>query len=293
MAMRTELLPFPLRGLDFDNDALFMNEAVVTWCRAAGLEVTRSRAYRKNDQAWVEQKNGAVVRRLVGYGRFEGVLAGEALGRLYAAARLHGNLFQPSFKLREKRREGARLTKRYHAPVPPATRVLAHAAVSEADKARLRAVLDCADPVLLVAGMRAAQAELGRRVDGRGLGAGRGEDPAPVELGQFTASLKVAWLAGERRPTRRRPYKRRKPLVRPTLLDEVRERIIGWLDAQPALTGVAVLERLREIDPDRFRPEHVRTVQRFVKMRRAAMAREVLLGMLPPMITAEPSAQAA
>ena len=48
--------------------------------------MTRSRAYRKNDQAWVEQKNGAIVRRLVGYGRLEGVLAAEALARLYAAA---------------------------------------------------------------------------------------------------------------------------------------------------------------------------------------------------------------
>ena len=56
----------------------------------------------------VKQKNSAIVRRLVGYGRFERVLAGESLGRLYASARLHGNLFQRSFKLREKRREGAR-----------------------------------------------------------------------------------------------------------------------------------------------------------------------------------------
>ncbi len=117
-----ELFPFPLRGVDFDNASLFMNDLVVGWCRAEGLEVTRSRAYRKNDQAWVEQKNGAIVRRLVGYGRFEGVLAGESLGRLYALARLHGNLFQPSFKLKEKRREGARVIKRYHAPEPPAMR---------------------------------------------------------------------------------------------------------------------------------------------------------------------------
>ena len=65
-----ELFPFPLYGVDFDNDSLFMNELVVGWCRAEELEVTRSRAYRKNDQAWVEQKNGAIVRRLVGYGRF-------------------------------------------------------------------------------------------------------------------------------------------------------------------------------------------------------------------------------
>lgn len=104
-----------------------MNDLVVGWCRAEGLEVTRSRAYRKNDQAWVEQKNGAIVRRLVGYGRLEGVLAGEILGRLYASARLHGNLFQPSFKLREKRREGSRVIKRYHAPEPPVVRALSTA----------------------------------------------------------------------------------------------------------------------------------------------------------------------
>ena len=49
-----------------------------------------------NDQAWVEQKNGAIVRRLVGYGRLEGMVSAQALVRLYAAARLHTNLFQPS-----------------------------------------------------------------------------------------------------------------------------------------------------------------------------------------------------
>lgn len=67
------LFPWLIRGLDFDNDSAFMNDVVVPWCRAHGIEVTRSRAYKKNDQAYVEQKNGAVVQRLVGYGRFEGV----------------------------------------------------------------------------------------------------------------------------------------------------------------------------------------------------------------------------
>lgn len=71
--------------------------------------MTRSRAYRKNDQAWVEQKNGAIVRRLIGYGRFVGVEATAALARLYEVVRLHGNLFQPSFKLREKTRIGVRI----------------------------------------------------------------------------------------------------------------------------------------------------------------------------------------
>jgi hypothetical protein len=57
-----------------------MNDVVVPWCRDQKIEVRQSRAYKKNDQAFVEQKNGAVVRRLVGYGRFEGVEAGTGPG---------------------------------------------------------------------------------------------------------------------------------------------------------------------------------------------------------------------
>lgn len=281
LARARELFPFPLRGVDFDNDSLFMNDLVVGWCRTQGLEVTRSRAYRKNDQAWVEQKNGAIVRRLVGYGRFEGVLAGESLGPLYASARLHGNLFQPSFKLREKRREGARVIKRYHAPEPPVMRALTHAAVSDDDKSRLRAMLAEADPVLLLARIRAAQMELGKRVDERGMAAGRAETPAPIDLALFTASLKVAWEEGERRPTHRRRYVRVKPIVRPSMLDAVRDQLLAWLEAQPALTAAAALDRLRELHPDRFTAEHLRTMQRFMKARRLTMAREVLLGLLP------------
>jgi hypothetical protein len=108
--------PFPLLGLDFDNDSAFMNAFIVSWCRSDGLEATRSRAYRKNDQARVEQKNGANVRRLVGYGRFVGADATAALDRLYVVVRLHVNLFQPSLKLQAKTRIGARVIKRYHSP---------------------------------------------------------------------------------------------------------------------------------------------------------------------------------
>jgi hypothetical protein len=100
------LFPWLLRGVDFDNDSAFMTDTVVPWCREQKLEVTRSRAYKKNDQAFVEQKNGAVVRRLMGYGRFDGVETARVMSRLYAAARLYVNFFQPSFKLKEKRREG-------------------------------------------------------------------------------------------------------------------------------------------------------------------------------------------
>ena len=99
--LRTSM-PFPLRGFDTDNGGEFMNETVAAYCGLHGIPCTRSRPYHKNDQAWVEQKNGSVVRRLVGYRRLEGLAAAEALSRLYAASRLFVNFFQPSFKLASK-----------------------------------------------------------------------------------------------------------------------------------------------------------------------------------------------
>jgi hypothetical protein len=92
-------LPFPLLGVDTDNDSAFLNDTLFGYCSDHGIVFTRSRAYHKNDQAWVEQKNGAIVRKLVGYGRLEGLTATAALRRLYEGSRLYINFFQPSFKL--------------------------------------------------------------------------------------------------------------------------------------------------------------------------------------------------
>ena len=75
-----KLMPFPLLGFDTDNDSVFMNETVREYCLAEGIAFTRCRPYRKNDQAWVEQKNGAIVRRIVGYRRFEGLEAASSTG---------------------------------------------------------------------------------------------------------------------------------------------------------------------------------------------------------------------
>ena len=107
------------------------------------------------------QKNGAVVRRLVGYGRFDGAETARVMARLYAAARLHVNFFQPSFKLKEKRREGAKVIKRYHLPATPYARALAHPKVPKAIKRRLRETYRTLDPVALLAEMRRCQQELG------------------------------------------------------------------------------------------------------------------------------------
>ncbi len=95
-------LPFAMLGLDVDNDSAFINETLLGYCRKRELELTRSRAYKKNDQAWIEQKNGAVIRKLVGYGRLEGADSTVVLAELHKVARLYVNFFQPSFKLKSK-----------------------------------------------------------------------------------------------------------------------------------------------------------------------------------------------
>ncbi|MBY6059746.1 transposase family protein [Leisingera daeponensis] len=154
------VLPFPLLGFDTDNDSVFMNETIKGWCEAAGVEFTRSRPYRKNDQAHVEQKNGAVVRRMVGYRRYAGIAAARELACLYRSMRLFVNFFQPSFKLMEKTRDGARVTKRYHAPLTPFQRVMTHPEVSQAAKLKLSGQFAQLDPVVLLHDIRQPQARL-------------------------------------------------------------------------------------------------------------------------------------
>jgi hypothetical protein len=95
----------------------------------------------------IEPKNGAVVRRFVGYQRPAGVAAGQCLARLYQSVRLFVNYFQPSLKLRSKTREGAKVKKSYHKPATPGARLLGHASVAEAAKEGLRAEQGRLDPL--------------------------------------------------------------------------------------------------------------------------------------------------
>src|SRR6202007_1399693 len=155
-----EHLPFAVLGFDTDNDSVFMNETVQEYCRIAGGEFHRCRPYRKNDQAWVEQKNGSVVRRMVGYRRFEGSEAAATLSHLYARVRLFVNFFQPSFKLAEKTREGAQVKKRHHPPATPCQRLLADPRTPPAVRDRVTALKASLDPVRLLAEIRAAQQRL-------------------------------------------------------------------------------------------------------------------------------------
>jgi hypothetical protein len=191
-------LPFALRALDVDNGSEFVNDSLIQYCLSHGIELTRSRPYRKNDQAWIEQKNGAVVRKLLGYRRFQGIAAAQAITRLYGASRLFVNFFQPSFKLAEKHRLGAQLSKRYHPPQTPCERLLQTESFPEPAKARLREVAGALDPLKLLEEIRAIQAHLVILADGGQLPSAI---PQPPDLSGFVASLSSAWRAGEVRPT--------------------------------------------------------------------------------------------
>jgi hypothetical protein len=102
-------LPVKVQGIDSDNDGAFINDTLTSYCQEAGIVFTRSRPHHKNDQAWIEQKNGAVIRKMVGHERLSGMVAGQALAQLLQAVRLYVNYFQPSFKLRQRVREGSKV----------------------------------------------------------------------------------------------------------------------------------------------------------------------------------------
>jgi len=108
-----ERLPFPLLGIDSDNGSEFLNGHLVRWCKAEKITFTRSRPYEKNDQAHVEQKNWSIVRRLIGYDRYETEEALLQLNRVYELVRIWINHWQPVLKLAGKQRVGAKVIKRY------------------------------------------------------------------------------------------------------------------------------------------------------------------------------------
>jgi hypothetical protein len=264
------LLPFELLGIDTDNGSEFLNEVMLAYCREERIDFTRSRPYRGNDQAWVEQKNGAVVRRLVGHHRFEGWPAVEGLNNLYGASRLFVNFFQPSFKLASKTRTGSQVAKRYHPPASPCTRLLACDTIPETTKERLRSVLETLDPLRLLDEIRTAQKNLA------GLAAGREGPPAKPgddSLEQLLQTLATSWLSGEVRPTHQaQPKVGRTYRTRQDPFATVWPQIRVWLEAEPDRTAVEVLDRLRAERPGVFTDGQLRTLQRRVKdWRRAAV----------------------
>jgi len=143
-------LPFPLLGLDSDNGSEFINQHLFNYCRREGITFTRSRSYKKNDSCHVEQKNWSVVRRLVGYDRYNSRAALEALNRVYNLLRLYVNFFQPVMKLVRKTRHGARVYKVYDTARTPYQRLLESDVLTEPKRQELLAIYHGLNPVLLL-----------------------------------------------------------------------------------------------------------------------------------------------
>jgi len=158
-------LPFPLLGVDSDNGSEFINRCFYTYCHEEKIIFTRSRSYKKNDSCHVEQKNGNVVRRLVGYDRYTSRIAYQCLERLYYDVRLYMNFFQPTMKLWSKTRHGAKVHKVYQTAETPYQRLLRSEILSEAKQAEMAAMYNRLNPVLLLKQINANLEQLWQRAE--------------------------------------------------------------------------------------------------------------------------------
>jgi hypothetical protein len=158
-SMRTRL-PFPLLGIDSDNGSEFINGLLYNYCLKEQITFTRSRPYRKNDQAHVEQKNWSIVRRLIGYDRFETETEQNLLENIYENLRLYTNFFQPVLKLVSKERVDKKLIKRYDQAATPFQRILADKDIPIEAKAPLMNMYIQLNPVRLRTSIDALVAKL-------------------------------------------------------------------------------------------------------------------------------------
>jgi hypothetical protein len=143
------LFPFPVLGLDTDNGGEFINEDVAAFCVREQITFTRGRPYEKRDQCFVEQKNGVVVRQVVGHGHLVGEHASRQLAELYRALHWYVNCFQPSMKLVAKQVEGRKIHRIYDAAKTPLQLVLLSGVLFPSQQQELRALGKALDPLRL------------------------------------------------------------------------------------------------------------------------------------------------
>jgi hypothetical protein len=160
-----QLLPFRLLGVDSDNGSEFINRCFYTYCREEKITFTRSRAYKKNDSCHVEQKNGNVIRRLIGYDRYTSKTAYDCMEMIYTIARFYINFFQPTMKLYHKTRHGAKVYKVYEKAKTPYQRLLEWDVLTDAKRVELGSIYTDLNPVLLLKQLNGYLEQLWRLAD--------------------------------------------------------------------------------------------------------------------------------
>ena len=277
-------LPFPVLGIDSDNDSAFINDTLLNYCQTHSIEFTRSRPYRKNDQAWIEQKNGAVIRRFVGHDRYAGVVAGQALALLYQAVRLYVNYFQPSFKLREKEKNGSKVKRLYEKPKTPCERLLNNPAVPVEVKENLELKSRSLDPMGLLHRIRDQQAALAALTHRKKSITRQVHE----SLEQFMIQLGEIWRQGEVRPTHKTSSKQaRYWRTRMDPFESVWTDVLLWLQDSPDSTAKELFERLQKEHPNSFPDGQLRTLQRRVRGWRHIMARNLVYANSEAFISSE------
>ena len=235
----------------------------------------------------IPQKNGAVVCHTVGYRRYEGLEAAAALADLYRSLRLFVNFFQPSFKLAEKSRDGAKVTKRYHAPATPHQRLLSDLRTTAATRERVAAIYATLDPVQLLNAIRTGQQRLveiaDRPVSGEMMA------PTAPTLEEFLSGLRTAWREGEVRATSRPKETAKRGRRRPDPLVVVTAQLHDWFEAEPWRTARELLERLQDEQPGTYPVGLLRTLQRRLKVWRRDKAHELVFGAMPAEVEPAPA----
>jgi hypothetical protein len=280
------LLPFPLLGLDTDNGGEFINAALLAYCADTHTTFTRGRVANSNDQCFVEQKTGSIVRPLVGYDRSVGEPASRQLTELYRAVRLYVNFFQPSLKLRLKQREGSRVRRRYDGARTPFQRLVANGVLDSPTHERLAAIIAALDPVRLLRQMQTLQDALWRHaVLPPSVLAAQPPMPKAIRFAVHGCGIAdtgaaptgaVDDLAGteqRRRRDRRTPRTLgpRTYRTRPDPFAAVWDDVQADLAAQPERTAKAAFQALQHRYPGQFPDGQLRTLQRRVQAWRASV----------------------
>jgi hypothetical protein len=141
--------PFRIREIHPDNDSGLINDLLWRYCRGARIRMSRSRPYKKNDNAWVEQKNWTHVRKVVGYRRYDTTRQMALLNQIYEVARLYQNFFQPVIKLVSKTRVRGKIHRKYDQPRTPYERLLESKQISRQKARELRTIYESLNPAEL------------------------------------------------------------------------------------------------------------------------------------------------
>jgi hypothetical protein len=199
--------------------------------------------------------------------------------------RLFVNFFQPSAKLAEKHRDGARIQKRYHAPATPCQRLLDDPRTTDATRARLREIFADLDPVLLLHDIRTTQQRLVALADAT-IPSTTIEEPLAPPLNAFLSSLRAVWQNGDSRPTASSTPRQKRGRRRPDPLIEATEQLKRWFEEEPWRSGRELLEKLQAEQPGDYPDALLRTVQRRLKIWRSEQACALVFSRSPMVPTA-------